>query len=120
MKTAGWMGAVSAFGWLAGLATFGDGASTEVLAGLAGPLAVGSASVVLTERTHRLKPARVMPLMMTALVVKLVLFGVYVAAMLNVASLRPGPFAATFTTSFIALHLIEAFRLRRLFTAGRA
>lgn len=120
MRTVWWMGLASALGWLGALAFFGTDAGRDVLAGLAGPLMVSSASVVLTERTHRVQPARVMPLMMMAFVVKMALFGAYVAVMLSVASLRPLPFAASFTASFIALHLIEAFRLRRLFAGGRA
>ena len=45
---------------------------------------------------------------------KMVFFAVYVAVMLGVLGLRPVPFVASFTISFIASHLIEAFSLRRL------
>jgi hypothetical protein len=38
--------------------------------------------------------------------------------MLRGLSLRPLPFMVSFTSSFVALHLIEAFCLRRLL-AGR-
>lgn len=112
------MGAVGAVGWLVSLAAFGRETGAETLAGMAGPLLVGSASVVLTERTYRLAPDRVMPLMMMAFVVKMVVFGAYVAIMLSLASLQPVPFAASFITFFIVLHLVEAGRLRALFAGN--
>jgi len=120
MTAVWWMAGASALVCGLGVIAFGVEASREILAGLAGPLIVGSASVVLTERTHRVQPARVMPLMMTAFVVKMIVFGAYVAVMLAAASLRPVPFAVSFVASFIVLHLIEAFRLRGLFGDRRA
>ena len=43
-------------------------------------------------------------------------FGAYVAVMLEVIGLRPTVFVVSFTSYFIALYLIEALLLRRLFT----
>ena len=52
--------------------------------------------------------------MMTALVLKMVFFGVYVGVMLRGLSLRPVPFVVSFAAYFIALHAMEAMFLRRL------
>ena len=57
--------------------------------------------------------------MIAAFAVKMVFFGAYVAVMLRRLSLRPVPFVVSFTAYFIALYLIEALSLQRLF-AGSA
>lgn len=84
------------------------------LLGTIGPLAVAWGSWTLTKRTYRRNPAALTPLMIKAFAVKLLFFGAYVAVMLGVLSRRPVPFVIGFTISFIALHVMEAFRLRRL------
>ena len=89
-----------------------------LLLGLAGPLAAASASWVVSERTYRRRPEALTSVMIAAFAAKLVFFGAYVAVMIGVLSLRPVPFVASFTVSFIALHLLEAFALRRLFAAA--
>ena len=91
------------------------GAGLEVLLGIVAPLAVGSASWVLTERTYRRRPEALTRMMVAAFAAKIVFFGVYVAVMLSWVSLRHIPFVVSFTASFIVLHLIEALGLRRLF-----
>jgi hypothetical protein len=87
---------------------------TEILLGIIGPLVVASVSWVLMERTHKRDPERLTPLMVKAFAGKMVFFGVYVAVALGVLSLRPVPFIVSFTSSFVALHLVEALCLRRL------
>ena len=49
---------------------------------------------------------------------KAVFFGVYVAVMLRPLALRATPFVASFTGYFIALHMMEALFMRRLFADG--
>jgi hypothetical protein len=56
-----------------------------------------------------------MGVMVTGMAVKAVFFGAYVVVMLRVLALRPGPFVASFTSYFIALHMMEALFMRRLF-----
>ena len=58
--------------------------------------------------------------MISAFVGKLVFFGAYVGLVIGVLGLKLVPFAATFTGYFIALHLIEALWLKRLFVADVA
>jgi hypothetical protein len=118
MKAAGWMIAGGLGSAL--LVAFGSGwaAGVEVLLGMLAPLAAVSVSWVLTERAYRRDPAGLMPLMMSAFAAKVVFFGGYVALMLKVVGLRPVPFVVSFTSYFIALYLIEALLMRRLFAGG--
>jgi hypothetical protein len=89
--------------------------TAAVVFGVLGPLLVAAASWTLAERTWRRDPQRLTTVMIAAFAAKLVFFGVYVAVMLSVLSVRPMPFIASFTTAFIALHLAEAVALKRLF-----
>ena len=87
--------------------------------GMVGPLIVAWASWVLAERTWRRHPERLTSVMIAAFGGKMVFFAAYVALMLSVLSLRPIPFIASFTLSFIALHVAEAVALHRLFHSPR-
>jgi len=65
------------------------------------------------------QPERVMNVMITAFVAKMVFFGVYVAAMLRVLEVRRTPFVVGFAVYFIALYAMEALFLKRLFDGGQ-
>jgi len=114
------MAGVSLLGGLGAVFVFGPASSVEVAAGFAAPLLSGGGSATLTERMYRLQPERVLPLMMTGFVVKMAFFGVYVAVMLSVVGLQPVPFVLSLTAAFIALHMIEALQLRRLYAGSAA
>ena len=88
---------------------------SEVWLGMLGPLVVVSATWVLTERVYKTNPANLTALVITAFAGKLVFFGAYVALAIGVLGVQPVPFAASFTGYFIALHMIEALLLKRLF-----
>ena len=87
-----------------------------VVLGMLGPLVVAWASWVVAERTWRREPARLTAVMIASFAGKLIFFAAYVVLMLSVLSVRPVPFVASFTSSFIALHVIEALALKRLFS----
>lgn len=87
----------------------------EVWLGMLGPLMVVSATWVLTERVYKADPTRVTALIITAFAGKLVFFGGYVALAIGVLGVQPVPFAVSFAGYFIALHMIEALLLKRLF-----
>ncbi len=89
----------------------------EVWLGMLAPLVVTSASWIAAERVYRLSPARLTSVMIGAFTGKLVLFGIYVAVVVGVLGARPVPFAASFAGYFIALHMIEALWLKRLFVS---
>lgn len=119
MKPVRWMAQASVLSWLAATSLAGTRTGVEMLFGMAGPLAAAIATWALVERTHRGNPERLTALMVTMFAGKIVFFGAYVTVMLKVLSLRPVPFIASFTTYFIALHLMEALYLRRLFAGER-
>ena len=103
--------------WLA--TTFGFGAQTVTAAlyGMAGPLVVAVATWLLAERTYRRDPQALTGLMMAGFAGKMVFFGAYVAVVIKGLSQPVVPFVVSFTGSFIAVHLIEALALRRLFAS---
>jgi uncharacterized membrane protein len=53
--------------------------------------------------------------MIKAFFAKMVFFGLYVALVVKAGWVRPIPFVISFTCYFLVLHMIEAFRLKRLF-----
>jgi hypothetical protein len=112
------MAGLSALSWLVAAALLDTQARIEVLYGMLGPLAMVIGSWVLMERAYRRSPERLTAVMVGAFAGKLVFFGAYVAVVLRVLSLRPRTFVASFTSYFIALYLIEALYLRRLFAGG--
>ena len=119
MRPVWWMAASSVTSWLGATAILGRWASLEILCGMLGPLVVASATWVLVERTYRRNPEGLTGLMAMAFFGKLAFFGVYVAVMLRVVSLRPVPFIVSFVCYFIALYFMDMIYLRRLFS-GRS
>ncbi len=90
----------------------------EAFWGTAGPLVAAMASWIAYERGHAVAPERLTSVMIGAFAAKLVFFVAYVGVSLGV--LRPGPFAVSFVSSFIALYAIEGMLLRRLVAGGSA
>ena len=111
MKPVFWL----AIGSVLSAAVFGVRFGREVWLGMLGPLMVVSATWVLTERVYKADPTRVTALIITAFAGKLVFFGGYVALAIGVLGVQLVPFAVSFAGYFIALHMIEALLLKRLF-----
>jgi hypothetical protein len=112
------MAGLSVGSWLAATAVRAD-ANPEALLGMAGPLVAACASWVAVERMQAAAPERVMSVMLTAFMAKMVFFGVYVVGMLRGLELRRTPFVVSFTVYFIALYAMEALFLKRLFESDR-
>ena len=110
------MVAGSVASWLAAAAVVDRRTSIEVLCGMCAPLVAVSGTWFLVEWTYRRNPQGLTPLMGVAFVAKMVFFAAYVAVMLRLLELRPAPFMVSFTAYFIALYLMEALYLRRLFS----
>ena len=115
-----WMVAASFASWLIITMAFDTGAAPETFLGMLAPLAGAAVTWVIVARTYPAHPERLTPRMMKAFAGKVVFFGAYVTVMLGVLSLQPVPFAISFTSYFIALHVTEAFLLRRVFLRGAA
>ena len=118
MTSAAWMVGAGLLSWLVVTMLAGSLVIPEALFGLLGPLVSAGATAVLTERAHRASSGRVMGVMLIALGVKVVFFGVYVVVMLRVLALRPLPFVVSFTCYFVVLYGMEALFLRRLLKEG--
>jgi len=118
MTPVSWMIAVSGLSGLAALALFERATGIAVLFGMLGPLSIATATWILVERTYRDSPDRVTSLMVAGFAGKMLFFGAYVIVMLRLMSLPPVPFIASFTSYFIALHVMEALHLKSLFAAG--
>jgi hypothetical protein len=115
MKTVAWLVGAGLVSWLAGTLAFGAQASMATLYGTAGPLIVAVASWLLAEQAYRRDPASMTGQMIVGFAAKMVFFGAYVAVVIKVLSEPAIPFVVSFAGSFIALHLIEALALKRLF-----
>jgi hypothetical protein len=103
---------------VASAAILGARFGREVWIGMLAPLVVVAITWVLTERVHRTHPERLTSVMISAFVGKLIFFGAYVALAIGVLGVRPAPFTVSLTGYFIALHLIEALWLKRLFVSS--
>ena len=114
MKGILWLASVSAVS----AALLGARFGREVWMGMLAPLIAASGTWMLTERVHRANPGAVTAVMITAFAGKLVFFGAYVGLAIGVLGVKPVPFAASFAGYFIALHMIEAHWLKRLFVSS--
>ena len=100
------------------VAIFGRSAAPDwqmaVWLGMFGPLVATLCSMMLLERSFRKHPERLMNVMIGAFGAKMLFFGGYIAMAVKAGWVRTVPFAVCFTGYFLALHIIEAWRLRRL------
>jgi hypothetical protein len=122
MQGAAVMLAVALAAW-AGVAVAGDAALRfDVAVALAGPLFAAVVSWIWMERAYRVARPRFTGHMTAAFGFTAVFFAAYVVGVLTLTAVRSVPFAVAFTASFVALHAMEAFFLRRLLqgdTAGQ-
>jgi hypothetical protein len=109
-----WLAIASA----ASAALLGARFGREVWVGMFAPLTAVSLTWVLTERIYKAQPERLTSVMIGAFAGKLVFFGAYVGLAIGVLGVKPIPFAASLTGYFIALHMIEAHWLKRLFVSA--
>ena len=107
--------ALSTFGIVAFL---GDEATPDmrlaIWLGMLAPLAAALCSMVFVNRAYRREPAALTRAMTETFIAKLVFFGGYVMLIMRSGWVQPTPFVISFVGYFFALHILEAFRLRRL------
>ena len=89
----------------------------DVWLGMLAPLLVVGITWIVTERVYRETPERLTAVMIGGFAGKLVFFGAYVVLVIGVLGVQPVPFAVSFTGYFVALHLVEALWLKRLFVS---
>lgn len=90
------------------------GRGTEVLLGVVAPVVTTAASWVSVTRVWALDPAASLAVLIRGFIVKAVFFIAWVTIVLKGFEVRPEPFVASLTTSFLVLHFIEAWYLKRL------
>ena len=116
IKPAAWMAGVSLAGWLT--ASAAGPVNPEAFFGMLGPLVSAIATWIVAFRTYAAAPERLTGVMVIGFGVKVLFFGAYLVAMLRGLGLRPIAFVVSFAAFFIALHVIEALFLKRLFVTG--
>lgn len=115
MKAVAWMVAGSLGSWAVIAPIVDEPTRIAALYGLLGPLLIAALSWAVIERVHRRRPAAVTNVMIAAFGLKLVFIGAYVSVMFALLSVRVVPFVVSFAVYFIALYVVEALLLRRLF-----
>ena len=90
----------------------------DVLLGVAGPAVAACAAWPIVARRQRTAPERTTQTMVGLMMAKVLLFGLYTAVLLGLRVVTPAPFVAGFAIAFVALHVIQAMHLRRLFVAN--
>jgi len=118
MNPLAWMIGASVLSWMVVTMIAARPVNPELLWGMIGPLASAVMTWIAVERTHRSAPERVMGVLMAGFGAKLVFFGLYLAVMLRVVELRVVPFSVAFVGYIIALYVLEALFLKRLFGDG--
>jgi hypothetical protein len=103
--------------WAAVTLAGGAGLNPELAIGMAGPLTAASATWVAVERTHAAAPVKVTGVLIAGFAAKMLFFGALVV-MVGAFGLRLRPFVVSFAVFFIAMHVLEAFFLRRLFAGA--
>ena len=112
MNNSGWVNLWCIISWVIVVPFFLPHYRLETLLGMAMPLGVTSMSLVQSERIFRRDPNLLTQYMVTAFAGKMLIFGIYIVAVLTLLTIESKPFIASFTVYFVALHLFEAIRLR--------
>ncbi len=115
MKLSGMLVVVCVASWGLGTVVLAPGAAAAAFLGMAAPLAVGVATVVLVEQTVRTDIQRLTARLTGALIAKMVFYPVYVLVVISVLAIDPVPFAISFALYFVALHITEALHFKTLF-----
>ena len=91
-------------------------AAAAAFLGMAAPLAVGVATILLVDHTARTDILKLTARMTRAFIAKMVFYPVYVLVVIIVLAIDPVPFAISFTLYFVALQITEALYFKTLFT----
>lgn len=90
------------------------GYGTDVLLGVAAPVLTTAASWMSITRVWATAPETSLSVMIRGFAVKSLFFIAWVTIMVKGFEVRPVPFVASLTASFLVLHLLEAWCLKRL------
>lgn len=91
------------------------GAAAAAVLGMAAPLAVGVATILLVDQTARTDFLRLTARMTRAFIAKMVFYPLYVLVVIGVLAIDPVPFGISFTLYFVALQITEALYFKGVF-----
>lgn len=90
-------------------------ATAAVFLGMAAPLVVGIATIVMVEQTARTNPSAFTRRMILAFAVKMLFYAAYVTVTIGLLNAAPVPFMISFTVYFVGLQFTEALYFKTLF-----
>ncbi|MDA1094326.1 MAG: hypothetical protein O3A25_13800 [Acidobacteria bacterium] len=91
-------------------------AAAAALMGMAAPLIIGIATILMVERTTQHAPEALTSRMTIAFLAKMLFYAAYVSVVIALVTTNPLPFMLSFTVYFIALQITEALYFKTLFT----
>jgi|LUMD01.1.fsa_nt_gb hypothetical protein len=94
--------------------------AAEIFLGMAVPLIVGIVTVVKVESIFQRRPEKLTSFMMKAFGGKMVLYGLYLGAIVGFSAFNERPFLVSFVVYFAALHMLEALFIRTVFKGSKA
>jgi len=80
--------------------------------GMVIPWSISLISIVKTRSVYTLNPEKLIKHMTTAMLIKMMSYGLLLIIIFTFISFNPLPFIISFTGYFLALHITEAFTLR--------
>ena len=122
MKLSGILVVVCVASWGLSTLVLPPGTAAAALLGMAAPLALGVATVLLIDQTARTDIQRLTARLTGAFIAKMVFYPVYVTVVIGTLAVDLVPFTVSFTVYFLALLVTEALYLKALVarTAGLA
>lgn len=97
-----------------GIAWAALGRGIEVLLGMVAPVGSTAASWLSITRVWATAPELSLSVMVRGFAVKCLFFVAWVTIMVKGFEVRPEPFVVSLTASFLVLHVVEAWSLKRL------
>jgi len=92
----------------------GFGAEREIWFGMLVPTLASIISWMALERQKRLNPQKILKCIIQSFVVKSIFFGAYIAALVKTNQVSPKLFVGCFVFFYLALHVVEAVKLRAM------
>ena len=87
----------------------------EIFLGMVLPWLISLISIVKTRSVYNLNPEKLIKHMTTAMLMKMMSYGLLFIIIFTLISFNPLPFIISFTGYFLTLHITEAFVLRFIF-----
>ena len=97
---------------------FLSGLRMEVFGGMLAPLTVGVVTILMVKKIYLKEPRKLTVFMAKAFIGKMIIYAVYLVAMVKVYSFQPAALVVSFASYYGVLHIVEALYFRRLFASA--